>query len=137
MINTLTVDLEDWYHVCGNVEYASPLKWENYESRVIRNTEKVLRILRSFNVKATFFTLGYIAEKQPDLIKAIAKEGHEIATHGHFHFRIFELTPDEFEKDLIKSKETIEEIISEPVLGYRAPEWSIRSDTLWALSIMK
>ena len=137
MINALTVDLEDWYHVCGNEKYAFPSKWKGYESRVTKNTEKVLSILRTFNVKATFFTLGYIAEKEPDLVRAIFKEGHEIATHGHFHFRIFELTPDEFEKDLIKSKETIEKIIDEPVLGYRAPEWSIRSDTLWALSIMK
>jgi len=70
-------------------------------------------------------------------LDTIAKEGHEIATHGHFHFRIFDLTPDEFEEDLRKSKEIIEEITGESVLGYRAPEWSIRSKTLWALSIMK
>lgn len=137
MINALTVDLEDWYHVCGNGDHSAPSKWEEYESRITRNTEKVLVILRHFDVKATFFVLGYIAEKEPTLIKTIAKEGHEIATHGHFHLRILDLTRDKFEEDLRRSKKVIEEITSERILGYRAPEWSIRRDTFWALSIMK
>jgi len=137
MINALTVDLEDWYHVCGNGGYAIPSKWKEYENRVAKNTQKVLEILESYHVKATFFVLGYIAEKEPEIVKTIAKEGHEIATHGHFHQRIFDLTPEEFEEDLRRSKETLEEIISEPIFGFRAPEWSIRNETPWALGIMK
>tara|TARA_B100000315_G_scaffold248453_1_gene278361 strand:+ start:1459 stop:1692 length:234 start_codon:yes stop_codon:yes gene_type:complete len=73
MINALTVDLEDWYHICGNGEESLPSKWKEYESRVTRNTLKILCILRRFDVKATFFALGYIAEKEPDLIKAIVR----------------------------------------------------------------
>lgn len=137
MLNALTVDLEDWYHICGIGEAASLSKWIEYESRVTRNTEMMLSILKRYNTKATFFVLGHIAEREPGLIKTIAKEGHEIATHGHFHRRIFDLTMTEFEEDLGTSKEVIESIIGESILGYRAPEWSMRRNTLWALGIMK
>ena len=137
MINALTVDLEDWYHICGSKEYSDVAKWESFESRIKENTERVLGVLRSFNVKATFFVLGYIAEQEPDLVKYIADEGHEIATHSYSHQRLFELTPVEFEDDLCKSKEIIEDIVKMPVLGFRAPEWSIRSSTFWALDILR
>lgn len=137
MLNALTVDLEDWYHICGVAENILPSEWVKYESRVIRNTDKVLSILRQHNAKATFFVLGYIAEKEPDLIKTVHKEGHEIATHGYYHRRIFELSKDEFEEDAKKSIDVLESIAGEKVIGYRAPEWSIRNNTLWALDILK
>lgn len=135
--NALTVDLEDWYHICGTAGNGDASRWEAYESRVTRNTERVLSALRAHGARCTFFVLGYIAEKEPALIRAIAKEGHEIATHGHFHRRIFEMTPGEFEEDLVRSIEAIAAAAGGTVIGYRAPEWSIRPGTMWALSILR
>ncbi|HBR16063.1 MAG: hypothetical protein A3G39_08730 [Deltaproteobacteria bacterium RIFCSPLOWO2_12_FULL_43_16] len=137
MLNALTVDLEDWYHICGTEDNATPSKWNEYESRVTRNTEKVLSLLQQYNTKATFFVLGYIAEKEPDLIRTIHRQGHEIAIHGYYHKRLFELSKEDFEEDVKKSIDVVEAITGERVLGYRAPEWSIRSNTSWALDILK
>ncbi len=137
MLNALSVDLEDWYHVCGVDKYSQPSKWASYESRIIRNSDKVLRLLKEFDTKATFFVLGYIARKEPNLIKEISTEGHEIASHGYCHFRIFELDRESFRDDLRKSVDSISGITGKKVLGFRAPEWSIRSNTLWVLDIMR
>jgi polysaccharide deacetylase family protein (PEP-CTERM system associated) len=137
ILNALTVDLEDWYHVCGVKKNDDPSRWSAYESRVARNTERVLRLLRENGAHATFFVLGYIAAREPGLIRTIAREGHELATHGHFHRRIFEMSPGEFEEDLVRSIDAISEASDSPVIGYRAPEWSIRPNTLWALSILR
>lgn len=137
MINGLTVDLEDWYHICGVEGYSDPQKWDTYENRIIRNTDKVLTLLRTYKVKATFFVLGYIAFKEPGLIKTIKSEGHEIATHGFYHKRIFEMTEREFEEDVNKSISVISSNINERVLGFRAPEWSIRKNTLWMLNALR
>ncbi|MBI5409831.1 MAG: polysaccharide deacetylase family protein [Nitrospirae bacterium] len=137
MKNALTVDLEDWYHICDAGEYSEPARWNNYESRIIRNTEKILRLLKTHNAKATFFVLGYIAAKEPRLISDVKAEGHEIATHGFCHRRVFELTEREFEHDVSESIDVISSITNEPVLGFRAPEWSIRKETPWALSTLR
>lgn len=137
MINGLTVDLEDWYHICGVEGYSDPRTWDTYENRIIRNTDKVLTLLRTYKVRATFFVLGYIAFKEPGLIKTIRSEGHEIATHGFYHKRIFEMTEREFEEDVNKSISIISSNINERVLGFRAPEWSIRKETPWMLKILR
>ncbi|KKO18997.1 MAG: polysaccharide deacetylase family protein [Candidatus Brocadia sp.] len=137
MINGLTVDLEDWYHICGVEGYSDPQNWDTYENRIIRNTDKVLALLRTYKVRATFFVLGYIAFKEPDLIRTIKSEGHEIATHGFYHKRIFEMTEREFEEDVHKSISVISSNINEDVLGFRAPEWSIRKETPWMLKILR
>lgn len=137
MINALTVDLEDWYHICGIPGYSNSTGWDSFESRIIGNTERLLRTLSAFDVKATFFVLGYIALKEPGLIRMIRDEGHEIATHGFFHRRVFELSEDEFEDDIARSLDAIGAVTNETVLGFRAPEWSIREDTLWALRILR
>lgn len=136
-LNALTVDLEDWYHVCGTGETGDASRWGAYESRVRRNTERLLSLLRASGAQATFFVLGYIAEREPGLIRAIAREGHEVATHGHFHRRIFEMFPTEFEEDLARSMDAISSACGRAVVGYRAPEWSMRPHTLWALSILR
>jgi polysaccharide deacetylase family protein (PEP-CTERM system associated) len=136
-VNALTVDLEDWYHVCGVEETGDASRWETYESRVGRDTERVLSLLRDAGVHATFFVLGYIAAREPGLVRAVAREGHEVATHGHFHRRIFELSPREFEEDLTSSMEAISAPSGSQVVGYRAPEWSMRPHTMWALSILR
>ena len=137
MINCMTVDLEDWYHICGVEGYSDPKQWDTYENRTIKNTDKILSLFRFYNIKATFFVLGYIALKEPDLIKTIKNEGHEIATHGFYHKRIFEMTEQEFEEDVSNSISVISSITNEKVLGFRAPEWSIREETLWVLKILK
>ncbi|GAB62990.1 MAG: DUF3473 domain-containing protein [Candidatus Jettenia sp.] len=137
VVNGLTVDLEDWYHICGVEDYSDPLQWGSYENRIIKNTDKILDLFRSYNIKATFFVLGYIALKEPDLIKTIKDEGHEIATHGFYHRRVFEMTEREFEEDVGKSVSTISSITGSRVFGFRAPEWSIRKETPWALKILR
>jgi len=137
VINCMTVDLEDWYHICGVEGYSDPKQWDTYENRTIKNTDKILSLFRFYNIKATFFVLGYIALKEPDLIKTIKNEGHEIATHGFYHKRIFEMTEQEFEEDVSNSISVISSITNEKVLGFRAPEWSIREETLWVLKILK
>ncbi len=137
MLNALTVDLEDWYHICGLENSSDMAQWDAYESRVLGNTEKILRLLRKYDIKATFFVLGYIAFKEPDLIKTIKKEGHEVATHGFSHKRVFEMTEGEFFEDISKSIDIISSITKDRVLGFRAPEWSIRKETPWALRILR
>jgi polysaccharide deacetylase family protein (PEP-CTERM system associated) len=137
VVNALTVDLEDWYHVCGAEGTADPDAWGAYESRVVRNTRTVLSLLGQWGARATFFVLGYIALREPDLIRAIVGAGHEVATHGHFHRRIFEMSPAEFEADLAMSLEAVWAAAGARPVGYRAPEWSIRPHTLWALSILR
>jgi peptidoglycan-N-acetylglucosamine deacetylase len=137
VVNALTVDLEDWYHVCGAGGAADSPSWDAYESRVARSTQAVLSLLGRWGVRATFFVLGYIAEREPELIRAIAREGHELATHGHFHRRIFEMSPVEFEADLSMSLDAVSAAAGARAVGYRAPEWSIRPHTMWAMSILR
>lgn len=137
MLNALTVDLEDWYHICGVEEYSDPSNWSAYESRIIKNTRRILHVLQTHRVKATFFVLGYIAHKEPALIGEIMDEGHEIATHGFFHRRVFEMTLQEFDDDISRSIDVISAITNERVLGFRAPEWSIRKRTPWALGLLR
>jgi polysaccharide deacetylase family protein (PEP-CTERM system associated) len=134
-VNALTVDLEDWYHICGADK--TPEGWDAYESRVTRSTDRVLSLLRDRGVHATFFVLGYIALREPALVRTIAEQGHEIATHGHFHRRVFELSPVEFEEDLCASLDAISAAFGGRVIGYRAPEWSVRRHTLWAFPLLR
>ena len=135
--NILTVDVEDWFHICG-VENCIPKNdFSQLENRVTFNTIKILEILYRKGVKATFFVLGFVAERYPDLIKQIKNADHEIATHGYSHRRVYNMTPSIFRKDLEKSVEIISSITGHTVKGFRAPEWSIRDDSLWALDIMQ
>lgn len=134
--NILSVDLEDWFHICG-VEHVLPRSnWDALESRVERNTGRILEILASHRVKGTFFILGYVAERHPGLVRAIRDGGHEIATHGYSHSRVYEMTPDAFRDDLRKAVGLISGITGDRVRGFRAPEWSIRKDSLWALQVL-
>jgi polysaccharide deacetylase family protein (PEP-CTERM system associated) len=136
-LNALTVDLEDWYHVCGVKSVEGPPQWDAYESRVVRSTERLLSLLRLRGVRATFFVLGYVAEREPGLVRAIAREGHEVGLHGHLHRRIFEMSPAEFDEDLVRSQAAVSAAAGTDVVGYRAPEWSMRPHTLWALSVLR
>ena len=137
MLNALTVDVEDWYHICGLEEIFPPSNWDEYEDRVLIGLEKLLNILREKRVKATFFILGYVAQRNPQIVESIKKKGHEIATHGYGHIQAYRQTKEEFRKDLKKSIKIIEGMSKSKIIGYRAPEWSIRKDTYWALEILR
>ncbi len=133
IINAMTIDVEDWYHSITSIPFN---QWHKYEDRVEKCTTKILNILKTFQTKATFFCLGYIAEKNPKLIEAIQKDGHEIGTHGFAHQLVYDLTPDEFRKDLTKSVKILEQITGEKIIGYRAPYWTITKNSYWALDII-
>jgi polysaccharide deacetylase family protein (PEP-CTERM system associated) len=135
--NILTVDLEDWFHICGLEEIIPETRWPSLESRVSVNASKILDILAKRKVKATFFVLGFVAERHPELIKKIDEAGHEVATHGYAHKRVYIMTSDLFREDLKKAVTAISATTAKPVRGYRAPEWSIRDDSLWALDILQ
>ena len=110
--------------------------WEQYESRVEANTEKLLGLLAQSGMRATFFLLGWLAERYPSLVRRIASEGHEIASHGYGHELITSQTPSAFREDIRRAKGILEGILSQPVLGYRAPSFSITQDTMWATQIL-
>ena len=129
----LSFDVEDWFQVENLKQVIKREEWEGQKLRVIENTQKLLSILNNYGIKATFFVLGWIAEKVPQLIYQIHKLGHEIASHGYEHELINNLSRQEFRNDLIKSKRILEKITGQKILGYRAPSFSI---TDWAIDIL-
>jgi len=136
MINGLSFDVEDWFQV-ENLREACPVeKWDTYELRVEKSVTRILELLSQYNTKATFFILGWIAERLPHLVKEIAVLGHEVASHGYNHEIVCYLSKEEFESDLLKSKSILENIINQPVIGYRAPNFSITNESLWAIDIL-
>ena len=136
MINALSVDVEDYFHVSAFEDVISRLDWEGLEPRVHTNTRRLLRLFGSRDVKATFFVLGWVAERWPRLVREIRDAGHELASHGYDHKRVTTLTPEEFREDIRSSKAIIEGIAGDPVIGYRAPSYSIVRENLWALDIL-
>jgi len=131
--NALSIDFEDWFHGMLQVNYT---EWGKYESRLRKNLDFILNLLKTSNTKATFFILSHIAEKFPQMVEEIARDGHEVASHGYHHRPIFEQTPQEFKDDVSRSKDMIEGIIKDRIVGYRAPFFSVRKDTLWALDVL-
>jgi polysaccharide deacetylase family protein (PEP-CTERM system associated) len=136
MLNALTVDVEDYYQVEAFSQVVRREDWPKWESRVQQNTNLLLEMFARHNVKATFFTLGYVAEMHPELVRQIANAGHEVACHSYHHRLIYHQTPEEFRQDVRKSKQLLEDIIGVPVIGYRAPTYSITEKSLWALDIL-
>jgi len=134
--NGLSFDIEDWFQV-ENLKCAIAAdSWESCDLRVVENTRSILRILEQYDTKATFFILGWIAERCAGLVKEIFAAGHEIASHGYGHELIYKQDAVQFARDLGKSKEIIESITGEPVLGYRAPSFSLTPETEWALDVL-
>jgi len=129
----LSIDVEDWFQVENLKQAISRDSWEHNLSRVERNIELILKLLNEKNTKATFFVLGWIAERHPDLIKKIFNEGHEIGCHGYNHDLLSNLSQDNFYKDIAKAKNILEDITGESIIGYRAPSFSI---TEWAIDII-
>ena len=136
MLNALTVDVEDYYHVSAFESVVRFADWERFESRVEKNTDTVLALFDEQHVKATFFVLGWVAERYPQLVRRIVVEEHEVACHGYRHRRIYTMTPQEFRHDTRKAKQLIEAAAGTAVLGYRAASYSITSQSLWALEIL-
>ena len=135
-VNGLSVDVEDWFQV-GAFERVIPRDaWEGLECRIEANCERVLALFDAFGVKATFFTLGWIAARYPAVIRTIAAQGHEVASHGWDHKRIFTLNPRSFAKELHRARETLEDITGQAVTGYRAPSFSIDSRNSWAHEVL-
>lgn len=134
--NALTIDVEDYYMVSAFADVIKFEDWHMYESRVEKNTYKILGLLDKYGVKATFFVLGWVAERHPKMIRDIYSSGHEIASHGYNHRLVYNLTPDQFREDVRQSKSILENITGTPVIGYRAASYSIIKKTIWALDIL-
>lgn len=136
MLNVLTIDVEDYFTVEAFRHVIRRDDWDRYEIRVEIGLRKILDLLDRHEVTATFFVLGWIAERRPQLVREIHRRGHEIASHGYRHRMIHEQSPDEFREDIGRAKAVLEDLVGEPVVGYRAPTFSVTRSTLWALDIL-
>jgi polysaccharide deacetylase family protein (PEP-CTERM system associated) len=136
MVNALTFDIEDYYQVEAFKPAIPFAEWSQYPSRIVANTQKITDILDEHKVKATFFILGWIAERFPDLVKRLVDDGHEIASHGYAHQLVYTQSRTAFEADLVKSLDILERISGTKIIGYRAPTYSIIKETFWALDIL-
>ncbi|WP_066650677.1 MULTISPECIES: XrtA system polysaccharide deacetylase [Sphingomonas] len=136
MLNGLSVDVEDWFQVGAFEKVIDKADWDRLTPRVERNTDAVLALFAESDVRATFFTLGWVAERYPALIRRIVDGGHEIASHGWDHQRVFTMTPDQFRADLARARAVIEDAGGTEVTGYRAPSFSIDHRTPWAHPIL-
>ncbi|MEP1216140.1 MAG: XrtA system polysaccharide deacetylase [Marinobacter sp.] len=134
--NALTVDVEDYFQVAALAEAVDRSEWSSMEYRVEANTDQLLELFSQRGVKATFFTLGWVAERSPDLVRRIQKAGHEIASHGYSHQLVYQQTPEVFREETRKSKQILEDITGESVTGYRAASYSITAQSRWALDIL-
>ena len=132
LTNALTIDVEDYFQVSAFAPYIKRSDWNSLECRVERNVGRILELLADHNTKATFFTLGWIAERYPQLISQIAGQGHEIASHGYGHERASDLTENAFFADIHLAKVILEDLCGVEVKGYRAPSFSIGAGNLWA-----
>jgi len=132
----MTVDVEDYYHVAAFEKVIAPKTWDQWPSRVVSNTNRILALFQQANIKATFFILGWVAERHPTLIKEIKAQGHEIASHGYSHQLIYNQTEQVFREETAKSKKILEDLIQTPITGYRAASYSITHQSLWALDAL-
>ena len=136
MRNALSVDVEDWFQVGAFETVIDRKDWDSLECRVERNTDAVLTLFDDAGIKGTFFTLGWVADRYPALMRRIIDAGHEIASHGYAHERVFTLTPAQFAADIERTRKLIEDTSGASVTGYRAPSFSIDQRTPWAHEIL-
>lgn len=132
----MTVDVEDYFQVSAFDDVVARAQWGSFESRVCRNTERLLSLFEETNVRGTFFVLGWVAERYPSLVKRIAAAGHEVASHGFMHRLVYDSTPEQFRSDVQRTKGLLESITGRLVAGYRAPSYSITDRSLWALDVL-
>jgi polysaccharide deacetylase family protein (PEP-CTERM system associated) len=135
-LNALSVDLEEYFQVSNFAGLIERSRWESLPSRVRESTRRLLDAAEATGNRATFFVLGWLAERHPDLVREIAARGHEIACHGYGHELVYELGPERFRADLRRARAAIEQAIGGAVYGYRAPSYSITEASLWALQIL-
>jgi polysaccharide deacetylase family protein (PEP-CTERM system associated) len=136
IINALTFDVEDYFHASGFDQLINRSQWDDFESRVVPNTYRILAALERADTKATFFVLGWVADKHPQLVRRIHAAGHEIGCHSYGHHPLPTLTPDEFRIDLCRGRDILQDLIGERVTAYRAPDFSLTRQTAWALDIL-
>jgi polysaccharide deacetylase family protein (PEP-CTERM system associated) len=134
--NAMTIDVEDYFQVSAFAPHIPRDSWPTQSCRVEANIDRILTLLNEKSVKATFFTLGWIAERYPAMVRRLVDEGHELASHGYAHLRASDQSAAEFNDDITRSKALLEYIGGQPVLGYRAPSFSIGSRNLWALDLL-
>lgn len=135
-MNILTFDIEEWFHILDNDSTKTANEWQRYESRIHINMEYIFKILDDMGVKATFFCLGWIAEKYPDVIKAIAGKGYKIGTHSYMHQLVYEQKPKDVSNDIERSIKILEDLSGNKVRCFRAPGFSVREDTRWIFDIL-
>lgn len=135
-LNAMTVDVEDFFHVSAFDSIIKPDDWQQYEPRVERSTYRLMELFAKHNVKCTFFVLGWVGEKFPQLIKDMHAQGHEVASHGYAHKRASEQTPDVFKQDVKRSKDHLEDLLGTEIMGYRAPSFSIGYTNEWAFEVL-
>lgn len=136
-VNALTIDIEDYFQVAAFENQIDPQNWNSYPIRVDQNTKRILDLFDEHQAKATFFILGWVAEKFPKLIVDIHQRGHEVASHGFNHIKATSQTPESFRIDVSSTKSLLEDIIGAEVTGYRAPSFSICAENEWAFSVLK
>lgn len=132
VINAMTVDVEDYFQVSAFETHVDKAQWQTWPMRVEDNTLRILDLFARHQVRGTFFTLGWVAERYPELVKRIVKEGHEIASHGWDHVRVNTQTPAQFRMDIDRTRKLLQDISGQPVLGYRAASYSIGAGESWA-----
>ena len=137
--NALTVDVEDYFHVSAFAGSIDQKDWNGIPLRVVHNTQRLLQLFADSNVKATFFVLGWVAERVPELVRDIAKEGHEVACHGYSHELVYNQSPEVFRQETVRSKSLLEDIIQAPVYGYRAASYYLlkNHEALKHISLLK
>ncbi len=136
IVNAMSVDVEEYFHASALAPVAPRAAWETLPSRVEPTTRQLLDAFAARDVRATFFVLGWVADRHPDLVRAIAAAGHEVASHGYWHEIVYSLTPDAFRDDVRRSKQVLEDLTGREVAGYRAPSFSITRQSLWALDVL-
>jgi polysaccharide deacetylase family protein (PEP-CTERM system associated) len=136
IVNAMSVDVEDYYQVSAFDRVVDRSSWEGRESRVVANTHRLLDLFDEAETRATFFVLGWIAERHPELVRSIVSRGHELASHGYGHELVYNLTPAQFRDDVRRAKAVLEHAGGVPVLGYRAPSYSVVEQSLWALDVL-
>ncbi|VAV92124.1 FIG004655: Polysaccharide deacetylase [hydrothermal vent metagenome] len=136
LLNAMSVDIEDWFQVGAFETVIDRADWDGLEFRVERNTDAVLQLFADAGLRATFFTLGWVAERCPKLLERIAAAGHEVASHGYDHARVYNMTAEQFRADIDRARKILEDASGQAVTGYRAPSFSIDQRTPWAHPIL-
>jgi polysaccharide deacetylase family protein (PEP-CTERM system associated) len=134
--NALTIDVEDYFHVSAFEGHIARRDWGRYAVRLVTSTQRLLALLDYYDVRATFFILGWVARRYPRLVREIHDRGHEIGSHSYWHRIVYHMSPAEFRRDLTQSRDVIQDTIGVPVTVYRAPSFSITRKSLWALEIL-